>query len=128
VTRVAAGIVRRAGKILACRRSTSMRHPGKWEFPGGKVEPGESVADCLRRELDEELGIAGEIGELVLTSVARYPGLEPIELSFFFVDQFAGEPERRDYAEIRWVAPTELAALDFLEGDREILERLTRAA
>ena len=128
MTRVAAGILRRAGKILACRRSASMRHPGKWEFPGGKVERGETVADCLRRELDEELGIAGEIGELVLTSIARYPNLEPIELSFFFVDRFAGEPERRDYDEIRWVAPSELAALDFLDGDREILDRLTRAA
>ena len=128
MTRVAAGIMRRAGKILACRRSASMRHPGKWEFPGGKVEPGESVADCLRRELDEELGIAGEIGELVLRSVARYPNLEPIELSFFFVDRFAGEPERRDYAEIRWVAPSELAALDFLDGDREILAALTPVA
>ena len=128
MTRVAAGVVRRAGKILACRRSASMRHPGKWEFPGGKVEPGESDADCLRRELDEELGIAGEIGELVLTSIAHYPNLEPIELSFFFVDRFAGEPERRDYDEIRWVAPSELAALDFLDGDREILAKLTRAA
>jgi 8-oxo-dGTP diphosphatase len=126
VTRVAAGIVRRDGRILACRRSATMRHSGKWEFPGGKVEPGESAEGCLRRELEEELGIAAEIGPLVLVSVARYAGLEPIELTFFFVDRFTGEPERRDYVEIRWAAPRELGALDFLEGDREILAVLER--
>ena len=101
-----------------------MPHPGKWEFPGGKVEPGEAIEACLRRELDEELGIAAEPGEIVLRSIARYPGREPIELTFFRVERFAGEPERRDYAEIRWVAPHDLPALDFLEGDREIVERL----
>src|SRR5678815_1629355 len=76
MTRVAAGIVRRDRRILACRRSAAMRHPGKWEFPGGKVEAGETVEECLRRELDEELGIDAEIGALVLESVARYPGLD----------------------------------------------------
>ncbi|MGH7804811.1 MAG: (deoxy)nucleoside triphosphate pyrophosphohydrolase [Candidatus Binatia bacterium] len=124
MTRVAAGLVRRDGRILACRRSAEMRHPGKWEFPGGKVEPGESLEECLRRELDEELGIAADVGALVLRSVARYPNLEPIELAFFFVDHFAGEPDAREYAEIRWVEPGELGELDFLEGDREILAAL----
>ena len=114
-------------RVLVAQRSGGP-YDGFWEFPGGKVEPGESVVDCLRRELDEELGIVAEIGELVLTSVARYPGLEPIELSFFFADRFVGEPERRDYAEIRWVAPSELDALDFLDGDREILAVLTAVA
>lgn len=122
--RVAAGVLRRAGRILACRRPEGGRHAGRWEFPGGKLEAGESFADCLRRELREELGIEAVAGATLGRSVARYAGSPPIELCFLAVDEFAGEPDLRHYREIRWLEPHELATLDFLEGDLEILAHL----
>src|SRR5690606_17197373 len=62
---VAAAILRRGDTVLVCRRRTTDSHPGKWEFPGGKIEPGESPADCVQREVAEELGVEATIGALV---------------------------------------------------------------
>jgi 8-oxo-dGTP diphosphatase len=122
--RVAAGVLRRGGRILACRRPPGGPHPGKWEFPGGKLEGPETVEACLVRELREELGIEAVVGESLGRTIARYPAKPEIELCFFAVDRFEGEPDERHYADLRWVRPEELPALDFLDGDREIVGRL----
>jgi 8-oxo-dGTP diphosphatase len=122
--RVSAGIIRRNGRLLVCQRRPDQDHSLKWEFPGGKIEAGESPRECLRRELREELGIATEIGALVHTVPHRYPGKRPVILFFFDVDSFQGEPSNLTFADLRWVSPSELGDLDFLEADRELIAEL----
>jgi 8-oxo-dGTP diphosphatase len=121
---VSAAIVIRDGTILACQRRADQSHPGKWEFPGGKREAGETGADCLRRELREELGIAAEIGPELWRCQHTYPGRPPVALVFFRVDRFTGEPRNLIFADLRWLAPDALSALDFLDADRALITRL----
>jgi 8-oxo-dGTP diphosphatase len=121
---VSAGILLRDGLVLACQRPADQSHPGKWEFPGGKREAGETMAECLRRELREELGIEAEVGAELWQSTHTYPGRPPVALVFFRVDRFAGEPRNLVFADIRWVDLAGLAALDFLAADRELIARL----
>lgn len=121
---VVAAIIRRNGLILACRRRDDQDHAGKWEFPGGKVEPGETPVDALRRELREELAIDADIGPLVDQYDFSYPGKPPIRLVFHEVARYRGKLDGEQFAEIRWVAPADLPALDFLEGDIDFVRRL----
>jgi 8-oxo-dGTP diphosphatase len=121
---VAAGLLVRGDTVLACQRPSDQAHPGKWEFPGGKLEPGETLADCLRRELHEELGIDAEIGAEVWRTEHSYPGREPVALTFFAVPAFRGVLQNRVFADIRWVEIAALAKLDFLEADRDLINRL----
>jgi len=121
---VSAAILVRNGQVLACQRRADQSHPGKWEFPGGKREAGETMAQCLRRELREELGIEAEIGAELWRAEHTYPGRLPVALVFFRVDRFAGELRNLEFAAIRWVDLAELAGLDFLDADRELIARL----
>ena len=121
---VVAGIIRRGNLLLACQRRLDDRFPGKWEFPGGKVEEGESPEDALRRELEEELGIRAEIGERVWQARHQYPNFPPVELDFFEITNFIGEPVNLAFEQIRWVRPDELPALDFLEADLALVAKL----
>ncbi len=121
---VVAGLIEREGRLLICRRRAEDRHGRKWEFPGGKAEPGESPEAALRRELAEELGVEAEIGEELARYPYQYPGREPVLLVFCRVRAWKGEPENRAFAEIRWESPERLGQYDFLEGDREFLRRL----
>jgi 8-oxo-dGTP diphosphatase len=118
---VVAGIIEREGRILACRRTAQQAHPLKWEFPGGKVEPGETPEAALRRELKEELDIRGAVSVEIARYSYAYPGKNPILLIFLRVDAFEGEPRNLIFHEVRWVPAGELPALDFLEGDRDFL-------
>jgi 8-oxo-dGTP diphosphatase len=124
--RVSAAILVRDGLILACQRGANQSHAGKWEFPGGKQEPGESIETCMRRELHEELGIAATVGRELWRTTHAYPGNPTVELVFFRIDAFAGEPTNRVFADMRWVAPDRLAELDFLAADRELIARLPK--
>ena len=121
---VSAGILLRAGQVLACQRRADRSHPGKWEFPGGKREPGETMAECLRRELREELGIEADVGPELWRTEHTYPGRPTVALVFFRVDRFAGAARNLEFAEIRWVDFAGLAGLDFLDADRELIARL----
>src|SRR5580765_1239531 len=85
---VVAAIIERDGKVLICQRKAGQRHAGKWEFPGGKVEPGEEFSSALARELAEELGIAAEIGEEITRYEYAYAGSGPIQLIFYKVVRF----------------------------------------
>jgi len=125
---VAAAIIRQDHRVLACRRRADQPHPHKWEFPGGKREPGESIEECLRRELREELGIDAELGEVVWRTEHTYPGRAPVALVFFAVRGYRGAPVNRAFAEIRWVDVSELGRLDFLDADRELIDRLRSSA
>lgn len=89
------------------------------------MEPGESLAACLRRELQEELGIDADIGKELWRTRFQYAGRAPFELVFFAVQSYRGTIVNHDFAEVRWVSRSELTALDFLEGDREVLDLLS---
>jgi 8-oxo-dGTP diphosphatase len=117
MVQVVAAIIEREGRILICRRTREQSHALKWEFPGGKVEPGETSEQALERELEEELGIRGARGAEITRYEYSYPGKNPILLIFFRVTEFDGEPVNLIFHEMRWEPPRELAGFDFVEGD-----------
>jgi len=121
---VSAGVLRRDGTVLACQRRADQEHAGKWEFPGGKIEAGETPQQCLERELDEELGIRATVGALLARRRHSYPGGPTVDVRFFAVDRFEGEIDNRIFAQFKWVGFDELDDLDWLEGDRPILSAL----
>jgi len=127
--RVVAAVVRRGDALLITRRPDLPGRPGQWEFPGGKVEPGEAEPDALRRELREELGCEAEVGPLLLRHAHRYPDLE-VDLAFFACALGPGaEPSALGVAEIAWAREGTLSRHDFLEADRAVLadiERMSR--
>jgi 8-oxo-dGTP diphosphatase len=126
--RVVAAVVRRGDVLLVTRRPDRPGRPGQWEFPGGKVEPGEGEEEALRRELREELGCDARVGELLLRHTHRYPDLE-VELAFYACALAAGaEPAPIGVAEIAWARIGTLASYDFLEADRAVLAELERRA
>jgi len=124
--RVVAGVIVRDGLILIGQRPPGKSHPLEWEFPGGKIEAGESPREALARELREELDIEARIGREIERYQYGYKGKSPLELIFFEVDGFLGEPANRAFHEIRWVRRAELSAYPFLEGDRKFIETLAR--
>jgi 8-oxo-dGTP diphosphatase len=114
---VVAGILKREGKILICRRRADQPHGLKWEFPGGKLEPGESPVAAMQRELREELGIESEPATEITRYKFAYPGKAPILLIFMAVTEWSGELENRIFGAMEWAHPGRLADYDFLEGD-----------
>ena len=124
MTTVAIALLERAGKLLICRRRQDQKHAGKWEFPGGKVEPGEAPGEALVRELREELGVDRADAEEVVRYDYSYPGKPPIRLVFFKVTSFLGQIEPSQFAEVRWESRRELPGYDFLEGDERIVREL----
>ena len=122
---VVAGILERHGRLLICQRLRHSRHSLKWEFPGGKVEPGETLTAALARELTEELGITARVGAEFMRYPYQYPGRAPLLLVFFRVSGFQGEPRNLSFEQIQWAAPADLPQYDFLEGDRAILRALS---
>jgi 8-oxo-dGTP diphosphatase len=122
--RVAAALIVRGRKLLICQRTRHQTMPLKWEFPGGKIERGEHPTDALRRELDEELGIQARIGDEVARIQHRYTRGGAVELRFFVVREFRGEPENRIFRDIQWVPRTRLPEFDFLEADRELVREI----
>lgn len=107
LTVVAAVVRDEAGRILLTRRPAGRHMAGLWEFPGGKVEAGESPRAALTRELEEELGIRAEPRRLVHRSTHREPGLV-VDLLFFEVDSVEGNPVPLDGQEMAWVEPAAL--------------------
>ncbi len=124
MTRVAAGIIERNGRYLVCQRKAGGRYEFKWEFPGGKLEPGETVEQCLRRELHEELSIDVTHIEPYETRTTHYESGGYFEVAFCRVNGFGGDPKNIVFQEIRWASAEEMAQLDFLEGNKPIVERL----
>jgi 8-oxo-dGTP diphosphatase len=121
MVQVVAAIIERRGRILICRRKPEQSHPLQWEFPGGKVEPGETPEHALARELEEELGIVGAAGQEIMRYQYTYPGKDTIVLIFFRVTEFGGEPRNVVFHEMRWEPAANLAEFDFVEGDMEFL-------
>lgn len=121
--KVTAAVIERDGRILIARRRRGSHLEGKWEFPGGKIEPGESPEECLRRELKEEFGVEAEVGEFICASPHDY-GNVAIELLAYRVRRVEGDFHLNSHAEICWVRREELSAYDFADADRPIVARL----
>jgi len=124
--RVAAGILGRGDRVLICRRRKGGAFPLKWEFPGGKLQDGETPEAALVRELAEELGISLAEDGLERVEMLRhqYPGGADVEIHFFRVGLFAGEPANLAFEEIAWVPRRDLPDYDFLAADRPLVARL----
>lgn len=123
---VTAGILTDGDRVLICQRPATAGFALKWEFPGGKVEDGETPEGCLRRELREELAIEAEVGPEIHRTEHRYPNGFAVRLLFFRVDRFTGTPSNLDFERIGWVRRDELPGYDFLEADRELVDRIAR--
>lgn len=121
---VVAALIRREGRLLICQRRGSDRHALKWEFPGGKVEPGETPRRALERELGEELRIRAKIGPEVVRYEYQYPKRVAILLIFHLVTEFEGEPVNAIFEQIRWETLSALPSYDFLDGDLDFVRRL----
>jgi len=122
--RVVACVIRRGDRLLLCRRALHKRHGGLWEFPGGKVEPGESDLEAVRRELLEELGVeVVEVGAVLFST--RDPG-SPFVLEFLPVE-IRGGPQALEHEEILWVPADDVPTLPLAPGDaRFVGEGLSR--
>ena len=119
---VVAALILRPGptgedEVLVCQRKADPPMALKWEFPGGKIEPGETPEQALHRELDEELGIHAEIGAAITQIRHNYRNGGAVDLQFFAVRHFAGELDNRIFQEIRWTAFHTLPQFDFLAAD-----------
>ncbi len=127
---VVAAVIERASAIqpgshiLICQRKLGGRHALKWEFPGGKIEPGETPEAALARELREELAIEAVIGDQLARYEVQYGDGPLIHLLFYRVSEFTGEPVNREFEQIAWESPGRLGAYDFLEGDLPFLRVL----
>ena len=122
---VVAAIIQHGGRVLICQRRKGDTFGLKWEFPGGKLEPGETFLHCLQRELQEELSIKIGSVERVEFQTARYDDGGHFSVAYCYISDFDGEPKNNVFEEIRWVEPRELAAFDILEGNKEIIAQLT---
>lgn len=120
---VSAGLVFRLGKILITQRHADSHLGGLWEFPGGKREPGESFERCLVRELQEELGVTVQVGQLFDELTHAYPE-RTVFLKFFACSLPHGEPQAIDCAAVKWVTLDELSAHEFPAADATLLDKL----
>jgi mutator protein MutT len=120
---VTAAVIERNGRFLLTRRLDGTHLGGQWEFPGGKCEPGETLHESLRRELDEELGVTPVIGDEIFHIEHTYP--ERTVRLHFFACALDVEPFPRLGQEMRWVPRDELALLQFPDADRQLVARLS---
>ena len=121
---VGAALVRQ-GRCLAAQRGPDMTLPGKWEFPGGKVEAGESPQVALARELREELGIDAEIGHWLGQGKAHVDGHE-IVLDVYAAQYRSGSLELREHAAAEWMAADDFGSLDWADADVPLLGAVTK--
>lgn len=120
---VCAAVIMKSGMILLCRRGPGRKHAGLWEFPGGRVEPGETHQAALKRELHEELGIDAVVGEEAGRNVHADPWAT-VELVAFFVKSFTGAPQLRDHDAFKWVEARKLLEHELAPADIPIARAL----
>lgn len=121
---VVAIIVDDSGRLLVGQRLPHKTYPYKWEFPGGKVESGETLDEALRRELREELSIDVDDGETLYRETSTYSDGRTYEVTYVEIRRWNGEIRNLEFNDVRWIAPDRLLELDILEGNVRICKRL----
>lgn len=124
---VTAAIIRRGEEVLIAQRSQDQSsHPRKWEFPGGKIEPGEQAEDCLKRELLEELGIQVQIEALFIVYKHDYnrPDGKRHRFFSFWCEIVEGEPSLKVHDDLAWVRIEDLPSFDIIEADKQLVSAL----
>tara|TARA_Y100001935_G_C17291472_1_gene503595 strand:+ start:838 stop:1263 length:426 start_codon:yes stop_codon:yes gene_type:complete len=120
---VVAGVIRKEDKILLGLRPAGSSLPDLWEFPGGKIELGESPPEALKRELQEELGIDAEIGKLIYAGTHTY-GKNGIILLFYEVKYWKGPITPKHHTDLKWYEPDEIKELSLPEANKKMLKEL----
>lgn len=123
VIEVAAGIIQQEGRILIARRLKDAHLPDLWEFPGGKQNPGETLPECLRREIGEELGLEVEVGPKLKMIEHAYPD-RTVRLHFYRCTVLQGIPKALAHQAFQWVLPSELTDFKFPEANRPLILEL----
>jgi 8-oxo-dGTP diphosphatase len=121
---VVAALILRGDEVLICQRRPDQPLGLKWEFPGGKMEPGESTEQALRRELQEELGIDAIIGTRIAHIRHNYRSGGAVDLQFFVVHEYAGQITNIIFQDVRWCPLRNLPQYDFLTADRNLVRDL----
>ncbi|MFN8359540.1 MAG: (deoxy)nucleoside triphosphate pyrophosphohydrolase [Candidatus Kapaibacterium sp.] len=121
---VSVGIIRKDDTVMLCQRNATARYALQWEFPGGKIEKGESPEKALIRELEEELGISAVINCLILTEESVYPDGGKFLVHFYLIDEYSGTPRNKVFHTFEWVKPENLLDYNILEGNRDICRNL----
>jgi len=124
VRHVVAALIVQSGKLLICQRTKTQPMALKWEFPGGKIEPGEEAVEALKRELMEELGIDADIGPQVANVHHFYRRGNSVALRFFLVETFRNPLENKIFNQFKWVSPQDLPSYDFLDADKQLVQQI----
>ena len=118
-----AALIRGGERVLLCRRPEGKAQGGKWEFPGGKIEPGETGEAALRRECREELGVTLEVGSVLADVRQDYPE-RSVHLTLYEARIASGAPRRLEHSDIRWVEPEQLEEYDLCPADARLIQLL----
>jgi 8-oxo-dGTP diphosphatase len=123
---VACAIIERDGLVLSALRSASMNLPLKWEFPGGKIEPGEETEECLRRELVEEMGVCIKVGRPLSPATHDYPSFT-VTLYPYVCSIVSGEITLHEHSAISWLPAASMHQLDWADADYPIITEYQRS-
>jgi len=123
--KVTAAILAKDGRLIIAQRKSADHLAGKWEFPGGKVEEGETPEECLKRELKEEFDIQVSVGDCLGSSIYHYDHLS-IELMAYRSEWVAGEIAMLDHKDYQWVTVDQLSEFDFAPADLPFVDKLRR--
>ena len=122
---VVAALLRRESHFFICQRPANKARPLQWEFPGGKIEPGESPCEALIRECREELAIEIDVGDLFAETSYSYPDLK-IRLRLYNATIAEGKPQKLEHHDMRWITPRELPNYTFCPADLDFVQRLAK--
>lgn len=125
IVKVAAALIWREDRFLICQRPAHKARGLLWEFVGGKLEPGESGEEALRRECREELDIEVEAKGVFMELVHEYPDIT-VQLTLYHAEILSGEPKLLEHNDLRWITVGEINGYAFCPADASILERLKR--
>lgn len=123
ITEVVAALIWEKGRFMICQRPAHKARGLLWEFVGGKVEPGETKPQALIRECREELAVTLSVGDVFMEVLHEYPDIT-VRLTLFHAGIAAGEPQRLEHNDIRWITPGEIQQYPFCPADKEILEKI----